>query len=84
MELQTQSSVDFPSEMDRLLKSRQLTDREKNELNPDPDLCLKSELVPDLDRDQKWDRVKDQIPIPIFFEPQIILNLTVSQNQTRA
>ncbi len=46
---------------------RQLTDREKNELDPDLDLCLKKELVLDLDRAPKSDRVKDQIPIPIFF-----------------
>ncbi len=50
-----------------ILKARQLTDREKNELDPDPDLCLKKELDPDLDRTKKSDRVKDQIPIPIFF-----------------
>ena len=43
-----------------------MTDREKNELNPDPDLCQKNDLVPDLDRTQKSDRVKDQIPIPII------------------
>ena len=47
--------------------TRQLTDREKNELNPDPDRCLKNDLDPDLDRTKKRDRVKDQIPIPIFF-----------------
>ncbi len=48
----------FPVVQLHLEFSRQLTDREKNELDPDPDLCFKKELDPDLDRTQKSDRVK--------------------------